>query len=188
VTLETNVKSLADISAALRPSFIDMTGRQCHDRLVLHYLGKDRWLSRCKCGLESPVRGSKLRKYRYTCKHVPTVRFWAKVEKTDGCWLWRACIDYHGYGQFKLGGLTKLSHVIAWTWENGPVPDGLELDHLCRNALCVRPSHLEAVTHAENVRRGKASATLRQYNKSRRGLPRHPRQSEKARPGSHETK
>lgn len=54
-----------------------------------------------------------------------------------------------------------MAHRVYWERENGPVPSGLELDHLCRNPTCVRPDHLEAVTHAENIRRS-ARAKLTQ--------------------------
>lgn len=53
----------------------------------------------------------------------------------------------------------EYAHRVAYIEANGPIPDGLEIDHLCRVTLCVNPSHLEAVTHAENVRRGLAVRT-----------------------------
>lgn len=83
-------------------------------------------------------------------------RFWAKVEKTETCWLWAASQRGGGYGQFRAGGSMVLAH--RWAYENaaGSIPEGLELDHLCRNRLCVRPDHLEIVTHRENVRRGQS--------------------------------
>jgi hypothetical protein len=89
-------------------------------------------------------------------------RFWPKVSK-DGpvpahapdlgpCWVWTAS-TWEGYGSFRLGEKMVKAYVWAWEDENGPVPDGLELDHLCRNKPCVRPSHLEAVTHLVNLER-----------------------------------
>lgn len=85
--------------------------------------------------------------------------FWNKVEKTDTCWNWTGSAA-DGYGRFgsatnavySVYG-TSLAHRIAWDDANGRVPDGLELDHLCNNRACVRPSHLEPVTHDENLRR-----------------------------------
>lgn len=82
-------------------------------------------------------------------------RFWAKVDKTDGCWLWKGQrFVSSGYGQFSVGGRARVAHKVAYQWLVGPVPDGLELDHLCRVRHCVNPSHLEAVTHQENTLRG----------------------------------
>lgn len=82
--------------------------------------------------------------------------FWQHVAKSeDGCWLWTGYSE-DGYG--RLGHL--LAHVIAYEAVYGPVPAGLELDHLCRTTLCVRPDHLEAVTHAVNVLRGHSFAAI----------------------------
>ncbi len=81
-------------------------------------------------------------------------RFWAKVEKTPTCWLWRAGKDHLGYGQIRRDGSHAKAHRVAYDLLVGPIPDGLELDHLCRVRNCVNPAHLEPVTHAENVRRG----------------------------------
>ena len=85
----------------------------------------------------------------------PERRFWSRVDKGDGadCWVWNHRLTGHGYGYFFLEGRTVLAHVVAWRWANGPVPTGLELDHRCRNRSCVRPSHLEPVTHRENILR-----------------------------------
>jgi len=84
-------------------------------------------------------------------------RFWPKVEKTDGCWLWRGCILKTGYGAFylKKNGVRKSmrAHRVAYELVVGPIADGLTLDHLCRVTTCVNPQHLEPVTLAENIRR-----------------------------------
>jgi hypothetical protein len=84
-------------------------------------------------------------------------RFWAKVWKPDDfpCWLWIGTRSIGGrYGAIKVGGRMRPAHRISWEMVNGPIPAGLELDHLCRITACVRPDHLEPVTHAENMRRG----------------------------------
>lgn len=101
----------------------------------------------------------------------PDERFWAKVDKTDTCWLWTAYISPDGYGRFdRLRAMGEQSaHRIAYVLLVGPIPDGLELDHLCRVRHCVNPLHLEAVTHAENVRRGRSGAHLGERTHCPRG-------------------
>lgn len=85
-------------------------------------------------------------------------RFWSKVEKTGGCWLWTANKFVGGYGSFRPTGSRGASPVRAhrWAYEHivGPIPTGYQIDHLCRVRHCVNPEHLEPVTQAENIRRG----------------------------------
>ncbi len=84
-------------------------------------------------------------------------RFWPKIEVADsGCWEWRGAIS-SGYGRIRIEGHTRLAHRWAYEDAYGPVPNGLELDHLCKNTRCVRPSHLEAVSHLANMQRGDLS-------------------------------
>lgn len=84
-------------------------------------------------------------------------RFWEKVEVGHplGCWEWTGDVGGHGYGQFWRDG-TARAHRVAYELLMGPIPDGLILDHLCRNTVCVNPDHLEPVTHAENRRRARS--------------------------------
>lgn len=84
----------------------------------------------------------------------PMRRFWSYVQKTDGCWLWTARLNQSGYGQFAIGGAMPSVHRLSYEALVGPIPDGLQLDHLCRVRNCVRPDHLEPVTAHENMRRG----------------------------------
>lgn len=88
------------------------------------------------------------------------VRFWAKVvvwqhtQFPGECWTWRGSLDPAGYGQTSRRSQILKAHRRAWEALVGPIPDGLHLDHLCRNRACVRPAHLEPVTCRENVLRG----------------------------------
>lgn len=81
-------------------------------------------------------------------------RFASKVVFGDDCWLWQAALDPCGYGQFYWNGRPRKAHRVAYELAVGPIPDGLELDHLCRIRHCVRPEHLDAVPHHVNVGRG----------------------------------
>lgn len=82
-------------------------------------------------------------------------RFNAKVSaQPDGCMLWTGAQASNGYGSFRVEGRTWKAHRWAWTRANGRVPNGLDLDHLCRNRLCVNVDHLEMVTRQENLLRG----------------------------------
>jgi hypothetical protein len=83
----------------------------------------------------------------------------SKFTVGDDCWEWTAGRDKNGYGQFRSDdGVTTKAHRLLWELLVGSIPEGLELDHLCRNPSCVNPAHLEPVTHAENVARGQAGA------------------------------
>lgn len=77
-------------------------------------------------------------------------RFWAKVNKTETCWLWTASRK-GSYGGFKIEGKTVYAHRFAYERIVGAIPANRELDHLCRVRNCVKPEHLELVTHAENM-------------------------------------
>ncbi len=86
-------------------------------------------------------------------------RFWEKVNKTSLCWLWTSTIA-GGYGVFRLGSMADgtrrrvPAHRFAYEQLVGPIPEGFDLDHLCRVRNCVNPEHLEPVTRRENLLRG----------------------------------
>ena len=81
-------------------------------------------------------------------------RFWSKVKKSRGCWLWQGAINTNGYGNFHNKGRTVKAHRFAYEICVGEIPKGLTIDHLCRVRHCVNPSHLEPVTMRENFLRG----------------------------------
>lgn len=77
-------------------------------------------------------------------------RFWAKVQRGGGCWLWTGATAATGYGMFD----GRTAHRTSYQLTVGPIEPGLVIDHLCRVRNCVRPDHLEAVGRGENVLRG----------------------------------
>ena len=81
-------------------------------------------------------------------------RFWEKVDKSDGCWLWKASLR-NGYGDIWINGHHVAAHRVAWELINGAIPEGVEVLHKCDNPPCVRPDHLFLGTVADNVRDSK---------------------------------
>lgn len=88
-------------------------------------------------------------------------RVWSRVTLADGCWPWTGGIDRNGYGYMWAASTTQTAHRVVYGLLVGPIPPGLELDHLCNIRHCVRPDHLEPVTTAENQRRRRHSHCIR---------------------------
>lgn len=104
----------------------------------------------------------------------PLTRFWTKVDKSGDCWLWTAERSHDGYPRFNLSGSERVyAHRFAYEQMVAPIPDGLELDHLCRVRHCVNPAHLEPVTGLVNQHR--SPLTLTSVNAAKTHCPRgHP--------------
>ena len=93
----------------------------------------------------------------------------------DGCHNWLGAHASNGYSECGIGGKIRSVHRIVYEDVYGPIPDGLEIDHLCRNRGCVNPVHLEAVAHSVNVKRGIGPAMIAAMKRSlthcKRGHP-----------------
>jgi len=156
-------------------------GEAATSRGVDDHLGVDMEQGTCSTpGCGRPVRARGMCRADYQRWHRAggaigyppvDVRFWSKVNKNGpvqshaphlgNCWLWTGGLHATGYGHFRAVSREPMvsSHQWAYRSMNGPVPDGLELDHLCRVRACVRPEHLEPVTHAENMARSRELTT-----------------------------
>lgn len=90
-----------------------------------------------------------------------TERFWTKVNKTSGCWIWTGA-TMSGYGIFRMHSRNFVAHRVAYMWANGPIPNGYEVDHMCFTRACVNSDHLRLLTHQQNGQnRSSANANSR---------------------------
>lgn len=138
---------------------------------------RQQFVKLCDCGCGQPtllatqtdarlghVKGQPLPCLLYHHATVPaleTDRFWAKVHKTEACWLWTGGDDGQGYGRFITEGQSVYAHVYSAILEAGPIPEGVDVHHRCENTLCVRPDHLERLTKAEHARRHRVTTHCR---------------------------
>lgn len=105
-------------------------------------------------------------------------QFWSRVDKSEDCWIWSAGKDGNGYGVAIVGSRSDgtyrhvKAHRLSYELTVGQIPDGLQVDHLCRVRACVNPAHLEPVTQRENILRGEgASAKAARQTHCKRGHP-----------------
>ena len=92
----------------------------------------------------------KVRAYRGRKAETVEDRFWASVDKSDGCWEWTGAA-VRGYGQIGFGGKVEYTHRVSWVIHNGRISDNMDILHSCDNPGCVNPAHLFEGTHQDNM-------------------------------------
>ena len=97
-------------------------------------------------------------------------RFWAKVQKAEGCWPWMAFRMKNGYGTIGVGRREegkKFAHRVSWEIHFGPIPDGLHVLHRCDTPFCVRPDHLWLGTDKDNSEDREKKGRGNRYNQAK---------------------
>jgi hypothetical protein len=115
------------------------------------------------CGRLIEVADMRERKRaRRGASNIERIRFYARPDEATGCWIWTGTRTRHGYGVVwdRSQGRNRKAHRVAYEELIGPIPDGLPLDHLCRNPPCCNPAHLEPVTPQINSLRGETIAAV----------------------------
>jgi hypothetical protein len=84
-------------------------------------------------------------------------RFASKHRKQGGCWIWQGALDEDGYGTFYLRRMNRRAHRVAWFSARGDLPQGMVVNHTCRNRACVNPQHLQAISASEHALRDTTS-------------------------------
>ena len=102
-----------------------------------------------------------LKKFKRLQMHQYKEKLLAKLDKSNSCWIFTDSLDKDGYGRVRCGDKKIFAHRLSYQIFIGQIPDGLVIDHLCRNRSCANPEHLEAVSNAENIRRGETGKILK---------------------------
>ena len=78
-------------------------------------------------------------------------KFWENVDQSGTCWIWSGCTNRQGYGVTRHNGKPAKAHRVAYSFDNGAIPEGMVIDHICHNTSCVKPAHLRLATQKQNL-------------------------------------